>query len=200
MSSLCCWQAAVLTGKSLSSKRIHHVPGIPGKAHARSLLQATRVSATSRLDCDHREGITTPPVDAQTRGQARRDRPAAHRRRDRPHVAYWQYRPTDWNCDGDPWLADHPGVDMTVDDRNCRRRKLHRPRRNRTFRRSGGHFSRLVRRRPAMAKGVLCVLGPSGNQGPDVGRRSPSPHLRGSAARVHRCFERVPCRGGEPRA
>lgn len=37
-------------------------------------------------------------------------------------VAYWQYRPTEWDEDADAWLAQHPGMEVVVDDRTYQRR------------------------------------------------------------------------------
>lgn len=37
-------------------------------------------------------------------------------------LAYWQYRPTEWDDDADQWLADHPGVEVAIDDRIYQRR------------------------------------------------------------------------------
>jgi len=37
-------------------------------------------------------------------------------------LAYWQYRPIEWDADADRWLADHPGVEVGVDDRIYQRR------------------------------------------------------------------------------
>ncbi|WP_114853946.1 hypothetical protein [Brachybacterium sp. YJGR34] len=39
-------------------------------------------------------------------------------------LAYWQYRPETWDDDAPTWLAEHPGVDLTIDGvryqrRNC---------------------------------------------------------------------------------
>ncbi len=37
-------------------------------------------------------------------------------------VAYWQYRPTEWDDDADLWLAEHSGSEVVVDDRTYQRR------------------------------------------------------------------------------
>lgn len=44
-------------------------------------------------------------------------------------VAYWQYRPTQWDADSADWIKNHPGADLTIDEityqrRNCTRDEI----------------------------------------------------------------------------